>query len=447
MGRINAARLRTLTKPGAYGDGGGLYLQVRGPDRRSWLYRYKLHGKARLMGLGSLADVSLAEAREAATAARKLVRAGVDPIDARRGSRAQAAGRAGLNTFAEVAAAHIAAHEASWRNPKHRQQWRNTLDTYVIPVMGRMGVAAIGTAEVTRVLEPIWREKPETASRLRGRIEAVLDYATSREWRTGENPARWRGHLQNLLPARGKLARVEHHAALPWREMGGFMSEATRQMGIAALALRFTILTAARTGEAIGARWGEVDMGNAVWTVPAGRMKAGREHRVPLSDAALAVLREAAALFLPRDTVDSVDTVGRRALAPVPALSLPSDTVDSVDTVARRGGFVFPGAKVGKPLSNMAMTALLRRMERGDLTVHGFRSTFRDWCAETTGYAREVAEAALAHTLRDKVEAAYQRGDLMDKRRRLMGEWAAFCGRLAPAGEVVSLRAPNTQSI
>ena len=404
-GKISAAKLRTFLAPGVYGDGGGLYLRVRDGERRTWLFRYKLHGKARWMGLGALTDVSLAEAREAAMAARKLVRQSVDPIEARRARRAEQAAKAGLNTFQEVAEAYIAAHEASWKNAKHRQQWRNTLDAYAFPILGKLSVAAISTGEIMRVLEPIWREKPETASRVRGRIEAVLDYATARGWRTGENPARWRGHLANLLPSRAKLARVEHHAALPWREMGAFMEALGKQEGVAALALRFAILTAARTGEVIGARWGEIDLANAVWTVPAERMKAKREHRVPLSGAALDVLRALAKLGTEADR------------------------------------FVFPGGKAGKALSNMAMAMLLERMGRDDLTVHGFRSTFRVWCAEATNTPRELAEAALAHTLKDKVEAAYQRGDLMEKRRRLMAEWAAFCAKPALVGAVVPIRA------
>ena len=407
MGKLNAAKLRTLTRPGAFGDGAGLYLQVRGAEQRSWLYRFKLHGKPHLMGLGALADVSLAEARDAAAAARKLVRQGTDPIARRRAERTEAAARAGLNTFAEVADAYIAAHAASWRNAKHRQQWRNTLDTYARPVLGNLGVAMVDTGAVMRVLEPIWREKPETASRLRGRIQAVLDYATARGWRTGDNPARWRGHMDNLLPSRSKIARVEHHAALPWREIGAFMADLAKQEGVGALALRFAILTAARTGEVIGACWPEIDMATGVWIVPAQRMKAGREHRVPLSEAALDVLRQAAMLAMKQEPAS----------------------------------FVFPGGKAGKPLSSMALLMLLRRMERGDLTAHGFRSTFRDWCAEATNYPREVAEAALAHTLRDRTEAAYQRGDLMEKRRRLMAEWAGFCAKQMPAGQVVQLRA------
>jgi integrase len=265
----------------------------------------------------------------------------------------------------------------------------------------------VDTGAVMRVLEPIWREKPETASRLRGRIESVLDYATARGWRTGDNPARWRGHMDNLLPSRAKIARVEHHAALPWREIGVFATCLAKQDGVGSLALRFAILTAARTGEVIGTRWSEIDMAAGLWTVPAERMKGGREHRVPLSNAALDVLRQVAKLGTGRDPT----------------------------------AFVFPGGKTGKPLSSMAMLMLLRRMGRGDLTAHGFRSSFRDWCAEATNYPREIAEAALAHTLRDKTEAAYQRGDMMEKRRRLMAEWAAFCARPATTGEVVPLRA------
>ena len=407
-----AAGLTTMkvktAAPGRYGDGKGLYLLVRSADARFWLFRYRRNGHMREMGLGSFADVTLAEAREKAADLHRKVKAGIDPL-AEREARAfaekvashQATVRA--TTFADVADRYITAHEAGWRNPKHRQQWRNTLDTYAMPILGPLPVSDVDTGTVMRVLEPIWREKTETASRLRGRIESVLDYATAREWRAGANPARWRGHLDKLLPAPSKIAKVEHHAALPWREIGAFMATLMEQEGVAALALRFAIVTAARTGEAIGATWGEIDIARAVWTIPAGRMKASREHRVPLSGLALAVLREAA-LFR-------------------------SDASPEAP--------VFPGGKLGKPLSNMAMLALLRRIGRDDLTAHGFRSTFRDWCAESTNYPREVAEAALAHTLDDKVEAAYRRGDLMEKRSRLMADWATFCGRAAPPGEVV----------
>jgi integrase len=407
MARLNTAKLRTLTKPGTYGDGAGLYLQVRGPSQRSWVFRFKIGGQGHLMGLGAHPEVGLAEARDAATAARRAVRGGVNPIDQRKAERADVAARAGLNTFSEVAQAYIQSHGDGWRNAKHRAQWVNTLETYAAPIIGKLPVAQVDVGAVMRVLEPIWREKPETASRLRGRIEATLDYAAARGWRTGDNPARWRGHIQNLLPARAKLARVAHHPALPWREMGAFMAMLRDQDGAAALALEFVILTAARTSEVLGARWCEMDIHAGVWSVPGERMKAGREHRVPLSPAALNVLGRAAKLLATRDKGDA---------------------------------FVFPGRSAGKGLSSMALLMLLRRSERGDLTSHGFRSSFRDWCAEATNYPRELAEAALAHVIRDKTEAAYQRGDLLEKRRRLMEDWAGFCARPAvPAGKVVAL--------
>jgi integrase len=407
MGKLNTAKLRTLTEPGVYGDGGGLYLQVRDAEHRSWVYRYTLFGKARWMGLGAFADVSLAEAREAATAARKQVRAGNDPIAARKAEMDAKRSALSLHTFKEVAAAYVAAHEASWRNEKHRQQWRNTLATYADPVLGKMPVAVVDVAAVITVLEPIWREKPETASRLRGRIESVLDFAAARGWRSGDNPARWKGHLDNLLPARSKVAAVEHHAALPWQEIGAFWEDLGKQGGSSALALRLLILTATRTNEALCARWSEIDLSEKVWTIPAERMKAKKEHRVPLSDGALSVLGEAARL--------------RPDNAPADA-------------------FLFPGAKAQRPLSNMALLMLLRRMDRDDLTTHGFRSTFRDWAAEATNYPRDVAEQALAHSLPDKVEAAYRRGDLIEKRRLLMRDWATFCARPVGVGDVVPLR-------
>lgn len=401
-GKLTALAVRKLTRPGRYGDGGGLWFHVRENGARSWSLRYVRDGQAHEMGLGAEADVTLAEARELARENRRLLREGIDPIGRRRELRQ--AGRGAGVTFRGVAALYLTAHEASWRNDKHRAQWRSTLDAYAHPVLGDMPVPTVDTGAVMRVLEPIWREKPETASRLRGRIEAVLDFARARGWREGDNPARWRGHLDHLLPSRAKAAPVQHHAALPWAEAPAFMAALAGQEAVAARALMFTILTAARTGEALGATWGEIDAGAAVWMVPAGRMKAGREHRVPLSGPALALLRA----LRPEDT------------AP--------------------GDFVFPGAKRGKPLSNRAMTALLRRMGRGDLTVHGFRSTFRDWCAEATGYPREVAEAALAHRLRDKVEAAYRRSDLFDRRARLMAEWAGFLSRPVAPAEIVPMR-------
>lgn len=411
---LTAATVRSA-KPGRYGDGNGLYLLVREGGARWWLFRYHANGKMREMGLGKAGGdreaVTLAAAREKARVLREAVRAGGDPL-AQREADAKAASAAAQQaavlamTFRAVTTAYLAAHESGWRNAKHRAQWAATLDTYVMPHMGDFPVGDVETGHVMAALEPIWTAKPETASRVRGRIEAVLDYATARGWRTGENPARWRGHVANLLPSRAKVARVEHHAALPWQDAGAFLTDLRGREGLGARALEFVILTAARTGEVLGAQWQEIDMVEAVWTVPAERMKAGREHRVPLTDAALAVLRG----LLPLRPAD--DTKGE--------------------------SYVFPGARKSRPLSGMAMLMLLRRMERGELTAHGFRSTFRDWASESTAFDRETAEAALAHTLRDKVEAAYRRGDLFDKRRKLMDAWATFCAKPMPKGSAAT---------
>lgn len=395
MGKMTSLGVKRLVAPGRHGDGGGLWLQVRDAERRSWLFRYTFHGKTREMGLGALADMPLAEARDAATACRRLVRDGIDPIEQRRDVKAAELAAANLHTFQDVATLYIASHEAGWRNTKHAMQWTATLTAYAYPKFGDVAVRKVGVADVLRAVEPIWQDKPETASRVRGRIQAVLDYATAQGWRTGDNPARWRGHLSNLLPARNKVAAVEHHAALPWSEVAAFMAQVTAKPGTAALALRFVILTACRTGEAIGATWGEFDTANKSWTIPGGRMKAGGEHRVPLSKPALAVLDQMK-----------------------PAASSPRD-------------FVFPGPGKAGHLSNMALAVLLRRMGRDDITVHGFRSSFRDWASEATAYSREVAEMALAHTLKDKTEAAYRRGDLFAKRAEMMAEWAAFCSKTA----------------
>lgn len=394
MARFTTIGLRRMTKPGRYSDGtrSGLWLQVRGPENRSWLFRYSLDGRRTDMGLGHVDAVSLAEARELAAAARRLVREGIDPIQHRREAKRERRAALIQATFRQTAELLIKAQAPGWRNAKHTAQWEATLTTYVYPVFGERPITTIDTSDVLRALEPIWTTKPETASRVRGRIEAVLDYAKARGWRSGENPARWRGHLAHMLAARSKVARVEHHAALPWRDMPAFMAELAQQPGIAAKALQFAILTAARTGEVIGATWAEVDLAQAVWTIPAGRMKAGSEHRVPLSDSALSILRELAASRVNQEP------------------------------------HVFPGGKLDRGLSGMAMLALLRRMERPGLTTHGFRSTFRDWCAEAIACPREVAEKALAHTIGDKVEAAYRRGDLFDKRRSLMADWATWCG-------------------
>lgn len=401
---LTARQVATIRKPGFHAAGGvpGLMLQVTGGGR-SWVYRYQRGGRRRNMGLGSVDDFGLAEARERAAAARRLVLDGRDPIDERRAERAASAISAAKSmSFRQCAEAYIAAHRAGWKNPKHAAQWPSTLESYVYPVFGALPVAAIDVGLVMKAVEPIWTLKPETASRVRGRIESVLDWATSRGHRSGDNPARWRGHLANLLPHRNKLQRVEHHAALPYGEIGVFMSELRGQPGTAARALEFAILTAARTSEVIGARWSEIDLGERIWTVRAERMKAGKEHRVPLSDAALAIVQ---------------------AMAEI-----------------RSGEFLFPGSKPGQSLSNMAFFKMLRRMERGDLTAHGFRSTLRDWAAERTNFPHEVAEMALAHTVADKVERAYRRGDLFQKRRQLADAWAEFCALPPAAGEVLAMR-------
>ncbi len=407
---LNAAKVKALLAKGEswrHADGGGLYLVVTGKDTGWWMYRYSAAGKQREMGLGP-ADPdgkeghTLADARRRADAARAELLDGRDPLAARDAAAAAAkAAEAARKTFREAAAAFLAQKSAEWSNPKHRAQWTATLTTHAYPVLGDMAVSEIAMEDVKRALTPIWTKLPETASRVRGRIEAVLDYATVHKWRSGPNPARWGGNLKLAgLPSRAKLGRVQHHPALPWREIGAFVARLRDAEATSARALEFLILTAARTGEVIGARWREMDMDNAVWTVPADRMKAGREHRVPLTEPALAILREMA---LARDPEDEAGE-----------------------------GYVFPGQGQGMPLSNMAMLALLKRMKRADITAHGFRSTFRDWCEEATNTPHAVAEAALAHTIGDKVEAAYRRSDLFERRRAVMQEWAHFIAK-APA--------------
>jgi integrase len=385
-------QVRTLG-PGVYCDRDSLYLQVTPNGTRAWFFRFfsPTTGRRRDMGLGPVRLVSLAEARDAARAALKAVRELIDPLEARQGAKAAArVDAARAITFQAAAEKFIAAQRAGWRNEKHAAQWTATLTTYAYPPLGELPVAAIDTTLVLRVLEPIWSTKPETASRVRGRIEAVLDWASGRGYRKGENPARWRGHLAKQLPPRARVRRVEHHAALPIDEVPGFLAALREVEGISARALEFAILTAARTSEVLGAQWDEIDLDARLWTVPADRMKSGKPHRVPLSPRAVAIIEQLAE--------------------------------------TRLSAFVFPGTRGGKPLSGMALLMLLRRMGRGDITTHGFRSTFRDWAAERTNFPAEVAEMALAHAVSDKVEAAYRRGDLFEKRREVVDAWAAFCG-------------------
>ncbi|WNZ80835.1 tyrosine-type recombinase/integrase [Pseudomonas sp. P105] len=386
--------------PGMTNDGDGLYLRVGPTGCASWLFRYKLSGKSRYMGLGRHPETSLAVAREKAADARRLSRSGVDPIASRdeklerkrleKETRSLSEDKAPTKqiTFKEVALDYIAAHKAGWKNAKHAQQWKNTLTTYAFKVIGDLPTQEIGIEHVLKILKPIWTEKPETASRLRNRIELVLDAAKARDLRVGENPARWRGHLDKLLPPRQKVRAVKHHAAIPWTDLPAFVATLEKAEDLSSKAVNFTILTACRTSEVLLATWAEVDLVAGIWTIPASRMKAGKEHRVPLSKAALDLL-----IGLPR---------------------------------VEGNNHLFPGARKGRPLSNMAMLMVLRRMKRNDLTTHGFRSTFRDWVSEVTHYPREVCEQALAHTVENAVEAAYRRGDLFEKRRRLMDDWAGY---------------------
>lgn len=404
LGKLSARFVQTVKYPPKWhSDGGGLYLRVTKEGGKSWVFIYPHPGKLRAqreMGLGSYPSVSLEEARRLADRARQELRDGIDPIEKKKAAKlAKALEQAKAMTFDECATAYIEANRAGWKNDKHAGQWKTTLATYASPIIGKLPVADIDKGLVLKVLEPIWNEKAETASRLRGRIEAVLDWATAREYRTGDNPARWKGHLDKLLPKRSKISTVQHHPALPYARIGAFMIELRKQAGMGALALEFAILTAARSGEVRGATWSEIDLEARRWIIPVERMKAGKEHHVPLSDAALDLLKR------------------------LPGLA--------------ESALVFPAPR-GGVLSDMTLTAVLRRMQGDDapiwtdtggeaITVHGFRSTFRDWAGETTAYPREVIEHALAHQLKDKAEAAYQRGSLLDKRRRLMDDWQRFC--------------------
>lgn len=390
--------------PGLYGDGAGLSLKITTGGSKSWIFRYMLDGKAHWMGLGSYPDVGLADARDKAADQRKLTRQGVDPLmERRKETNVIRAAIAKTITFDTAAEKFIEAHKAGWRNDKHINQWRNTLTTYASPTIGNLDVSLIETAHIVKILEKddFWTKKTETASRVRGRIESVLDWATVRKYRSGENPARWKGHLDKLLPAPTKVKKAEHHAALPWADIGTFLEALRKQEGVAARAVELAILTAARSGEVRGATWEEIDFDAGMWIVPAERMKAKKEHRIPLSSKALALLK--------------------------------------TQKDAYPEGFAFPGMKADKPLSDMSLTAVLRRMERHDITVHGFRSTFRDWAAESTAYPSEMVEMALAHTIGNKVEAAYRRGDMLEKRRRLMQDWSDFCD-LKMTGDVIPLR-------
>ena len=397
INRLSAARVKSAPA-GMHPDGAGLYLRVDDDKNRYWVFRYasRSTGKDRQLGLGPLHTVSLVQAREKARACRQMLLAGTDPIDAKASQRsAQAVSGLKGMTFDQCRDAYVEAHRAGWRSAKHASDWTSSMTTYVTPVIGALPVAAIDTGLVLKVLEPIWKAKTETGSRVRGRIESVLAWATVRGYRSGPNPAQWKGHLDQMLPRRARVRKVEHFAALPYASIGAFMATLRTTDTMLARALAFLILTAARSGEVIGATWNEFDLAERVWVIPGKRMKGGREHRVPLSPSAIDILE---------------------SLAKV-----------------RQGDRVFPVA-----------ASSLSRLPKdlgADETVHGFRSTFRDWAGEMTGYPGELAEAALAHANADKTEAAYFRSDLFERRRRMMDDWAAYCATIAPArGNVVSMR-------
>jgi integrase len=385
VGRLSARAAATLAKPGRHADGGGLYLVVDDSGARRWVFLFSFAGKRREMGLGGFNAIGLARARELAAQAREQVALGIDPVAARKAEREPVA-PPHKPTFGEIAEGYVETNGAVWKNAKHRAQWGSSLRTYA-PEIWSMPVDAVTTEHVLAAITPIWHTKAETARRVRGRLETILDAAKVRGLRDGENPARWGGHLDHLLPGRVKTKR--HFAALPWQAVPAFVADLRGQMSMSALALEFIILTAARSGEALHARWDEV-VGD-VWVVPAERMKAGREHRVPLSSRALAIL-------------------------------------DTVRPHTERTGFVFPNPRTRKPLSENVFRQLYERMGYRDITTHGFRSSFRDWAGDATGHPREVIEAALAHAVGDETERAYRRGDALTKRRALMAEWCGFLG-------------------
>ena len=397
--RLTALQVSKLSKPGLYGDGGGLTLQITPAGVKSWLHRYMIDGKSFAMGLGPTHTVDLAEARRKALEGRRLLLDGVNPLLARNQQQVAAKlAETNMMTFDQCAEAYIQAQKPSWKNAKHAKQWSSTLKTYASPVFGAAPVADVDTGLVVKCLAPIWESKTETATRVRGRIESVLGWATTSGYRTGENPARWKGHLENLLATISKVRRTKNHPALPWQQAGAFVHALRARAGVAARALEFLVLTACRSGEVRGALWAEFDLDGRLWTIPAARMKGAREHQIPLSDPAIRILA-----------------------------ALPKDS-----------DIVFPGTK-GQALSDMSLTAVVRRMggrhdwvdaDGARVTVHGFRTTFRMWAAEMTNYPREVAEHSLAHQLPDAVERAYQRGSQFTKRTSLMSDWAVYCSTL-----------------
>ncbi|MEY3080856.1 MAG: hypothetical protein RJA94_841 [Pseudomonadota bacterium] len=377
LNRLNPTLVASISKPGRHADGGNLYLLVSRTGAKSWVFMYRLNGKQRELGLGSVLSVPLATARRQGAVYREALAAGTDPRSLRVDREAP--------TFGEAAREVMESFRPTWKNAKHTQQWENTIAQYCGPLL-KLRIDEVEVADVLKVLKPLWQRIPETASRVRMRLEKILDYARAKGWRTGENPARWRGHLDHILPPRKRLTRG-HHKAMPHKDVPSFVKRLRDLGSVSAIALEFCIMTAARSGEVLGAKWQELDLKEGIWTIPPDRMKAGREHRIPLQGRALDIAR------------------------------LLGET--------KTGDYVFPGAKPGRPLSVMSMTMVMRRLKQ-PFTVHGFRSAFRDWASEETGFAREVAEQALAHIIESAVERAYRRSDLFEKRRELMKAWADY---------------------
>jgi len=399
--QLKDLQIRRFTKPGAYPDGEGLYLQVRDSGAKDWFYRYEVAGKGRKRGLGSYPTISLERARDDALVCRQLRKQGIDPIEHYKEIELKKdLEKVKSTTFKECALTYIDTHKHGWRNEKHESQWRNTLETYAYPTIGDLPVQAIDVDLVMKVLEPIWFTKTETASRVRQRIENILDLATVRKLRQGDNPAQWRGRLDKLLPKRTKVQKPVHFAAMDYRDVPEYYRSLVTKDTIGSNALAFTILTATRNGEARAVTRSEID--NNVWIIPDTRMKAQREHRVPLSDEAIKIIKKMEPFKRQTDNL------------------------------------IFPGLSPGKPISEASLLKIVKQAHP-TLTVHGFRSSFRDWCAEQTSYPREVAEAALAHTLKDKTEAAYQRGDMFEKRRKLMDSWADYCLKEQTEADVVPI--------
>ncbi|NJD24088.1 MAG: DUF4102 domain-containing protein [Betaproteobacteria bacterium] len=410
LNKLTAVAVKQAKNPGRLSDGGNLYLSISNTGVKSWVFMYSIggnretRGRQRELGLGPLHTVSLAEAREKATALRKIILDGGDPMEVRQSARL-AASRA--VTFAEAAKEYIATHRASWKNPKHADQWKNTLETYAYPVFGKYPVSQVDTELVLKALEPIWATKTETARRVLNRIGKILDYAKVQKYRTGENPATWRGHLEHSLPNPTKLMKVEHHPALPYKDMGAFMRDLRQRPGLAGVMLEVTILAAVRSNESRFATWGEIDLRCGLWTIPGERMKTGEDHVVPLTPRLLEIFTQL------------------RTAAP--------DAKDS--------DFVFPGLKKGKPFSDSAMLAMLERMGRSDITTHGFRSTFRTWASDCTAFPAEVCEKALAHKVGNKVQEAYDRAAMLERRRQLMTAWENFCNTvIEETGNVIPMK-------